>query len=134
MSMQDPIADMLTRIRNALMSKHQEVSIPSSKAKVSIVDVLKSEGYILDYKVEANEAKKNLIVSLKYEDAARNMPVIRSIKRVSKPSLRVYKTKDELPSVLNGLGVAIISTPAGMVSDKKARELGQGGEVICFVE
>lgn len=135
MSMQDPIADMLTRIRNNLMAKKLDVTMPSSNVKVAVAKVLESEGYINGLSVEEKgDGKKDLNIILKYEDEARTKPVIAKLKRVSKPGLRVYKSKEELPKVLNGLGVAVISTPSGMVSDRDARRLGVGGEVVCFVE
>lgn len=129
MSMSDPIADMLTRVRNAQAAAKTEVKMPSSKMKKSIAEVLKAEGYIKDYSA-TESAKSELTVSLKYFDGR---PVISTIKRVSKPGLRIYKSKDELPKVLNGLGIAIVSTSLGVMSDKQARASGQGGEIICFV-
>ena len=129
MSMQDPIADMLTRIRNAQAINEVEVVMPASKVKLSIAKVLKDEGYITDFH-EEGDVKKQLTIVLKYFQGS---PVIASIKRVSKPSLRVYKQKDELPKVMNGLGVAIISTSKGVISDRQARKLGEGGEVLCYV-
>lgn len=131
MSMQDTIADMLTRIRNAQSMKKPSVSMPSSKMKVSVAEVLKNEGYVTDYQVEENDGKSQLVVSLKYYEG---MPVISSIKRVSKPGLRIYKKVGELPKVLGGLGVAIVSTSKGVMTDRAARAAGVGGEVICFVE
>ena len=130
MSMTDPIADMLTRIRNAQMVEKATVSMPSSKLKVSIAEVLKDEGYIGDYAVRENDGKARLDIALKYY-AGR--PVIVRIERVSTPGLRVYKGKDELPRVLNGLGVAIVSTPKGVMTDRKARASNVGGEVLCIV-
>lgn len=130
MSMTDPIADFLTRIRNGQAARKKLVSSPSSKVKESIAAVLKDEGYIADYSVAADGNKKTLTVTLKYFEGK---PVIERIERISKPALRVYKGKDELPKVLGGLGVAIVSTPSGVVSDRKARAAGQGGEVICIV-
>jgi len=130
MSMSDPIADMLTRIRNAQMVHKLFVLIPSSKIKVSIATVLKSEGYIEDFTVLEEGNKKNIRVDLKYHAGS---PVIDLIDRVSRPGLRVYKGKDHIPTVMNGLGVAIISTPSGVMTDRKARALGVGGEVICYV-
>ena len=130
MSMTDPIADFLTRIRNGQSARKKSVKSPSSKAKEAIAGVLQDEGYILGYDVAADGNKKTITVALKYFEGK---PVIEKLERISSPSLRVYKGKDELPKVLGGLGVAIISTAAGMVSDKKARATGQGGEVICFV-
>ena len=130
MSMTDPVADMLTRIRNAQMVEKASVTMPSSKLKVSIAEVLKDEGYIGDYTVRDNDGKALLDIALKYY-AGR--PVIEKIQRVSKPGLRVYKGKDDLPRVLNGLGVAIISTPKGVMTDRKARANNVGGEVLCIV-
>ena len=130
MSMTDPIADMLTRIRNAQMVEKASVTMPSSKLKVSIAEVLKDEGYIGNYAVRENGGKAQLDIALKYY-AGR--PVIARIDRVSTPGLRVYKGKDELPRVLNGLGVAIVSTPKGVMTDRKARASNVGGEVLCVV-
>ncbi|MDK9703770.1 MAG: 30S ribosomal protein S8 [Sulfuritalea sp.] len=130
MSMTDPVADMLTRIRNAQMAEKQSVSMPSSKLKVAIAKVLKDEGYIDDFAVRENGAKPELDVALKYY-AGR--PVIERIERVSKPGLRVYKGKDDLPRVMNGLGVAIVSTPKGVMTDRRARAGNMGGEVLCIV-
>ncbi|MEW6168423.1 MAG: 30S ribosomal protein S8 [Pseudomonadota bacterium] len=130
MSMTDPIADFLTRIRNGQQARKKQIAVPSSKIKEAIAAVLKEEGYISEYSVLADGTKKTLTVSLKYFEGK---PVIERIERVSRPSLRVYKGKDELPKVLGGLGVAIVSTPGGVVSDRKARATGQGGEVLCIV-
>ena len=130
MSMSDPIADMLTRIRNAQQSEKQSVTIPASKLKVSIATVLKDEGYIDDFAVRDAEGKPQLEISLKYY-AGR--PVIEKIERVSRPGLRIYKPSREIPQVMNGLGVAIVSTSKGVMTDRKARGLGVGGEVLCFV-
>lgn len=130
MSMTDPIADMLTRIRNAQMAEKQAVAMPSSKIKVAIAKVLKDEGYIDDFAVRENSGKAELDIALKYY-AGR--PVIERIERVSKPGLRVYKGKDDLPRVMNGLGVAIVSTPKGVMTDRKARASNVGGEVLCVV-
>ncbi|AJC50437.1 30S ribosomal protein S8 [Coxiella endosymbiont of Amblyomma americanum] len=127
---QDPISDALTRIRNAQVLKRREVSMPSSKLKLSIVTVLKREGYIIDYHEKDDFPKRQLVIILKYYEGK---PVISMLKRVSKPSLRVYKGKNELPKVHNGLGIAIISTSKGVISDHQARYLGEGGEVICYV-
>ena len=129
MSMSDPIADMLTRIRNAQNVMKAEVSMPASKLKVSIANVLKEEGYISDYSV-SEEAKPTMNIALKYFGGR---PVIESLKRVSRPGLRIYKNKDELPRVLNGLGIAIVSTSKGVMTDRKARAEGHGGEIICTV-
>jgi small subunit ribosomal protein S8 len=130
MSMTDPIADMLTRIRNAQMAEKVAVSMPSSKLKVSIAKVLKDEGYIDDFAVRQNDGKAQLDIALKYY-AGR--PVIERIERVSKPGLRVYKGADDLPKVMNGLGVAIVSTPKGVMTDRRARAGNVGGEVLCIV-
>lgn len=130
MSMTDPIADFLTRIRNGQGARKKQVAAPSSKIKEAIAAVLKDEGYIADYTVLADGPKKTITLTLKYFDGK---PVIERIERISKPALRVYKGKDELPKVLGGLGVAILSTPSGVVSDRKARAAGIGGEVLCIV-
>jgi len=130
MSMQDPIADMLTRIRNAQAMGSKEVQMPASKIKIAIANVLKNEGYILDFQSETVERKSRLILNLKYYQGE---PVIRKLQRVSKPGLRIYRDKDNLPQVMNGLGIAIISTSSGVMSDRSARKRGCGGEVICYV-
>ena len=130
MSMSDPIADMLTRIRNAQGVQKNSVAMPSSNVKVAIAKVLKEEGYIEDFAVSAAGGKAELNIGLKYYD---RRPVIERLERVSRPGLRVYKGRDELPSVMNGLGVAIVSTPKGVMTDRKARATGVGGEVICYV-
>ena len=130
MSMHDPIADFLTRIRNGQQARKKQVVSPSSKVKEAIAAVLKDEGYVADYSVAADGNKKNITLTLKYFEGK---PVIERLERVSKPALRVYKGKDELPKVLGGLGVAIVSTPSGVISDRKARATGQGGEVLCIV-
>ena len=131
MSMSDPIADMLTRIRNAQAMEKTTVKMPMSKVKAAIARVLKDEGYIEDFKVAGDITKvAELEIGLKYY-AGR--PVIETIKRISKPGLRIYRGKDDLPSVMNGLGVAIVSTPQGVMTDRKARSLGMGGEVLCTV-
>ena len=129
MSLQDPVSDMLTRIRNAQNATKVSVKMPSSMLKVSIAKVLKDEGYIIDYSV-SGDAKKELSIELKY---FQGKPVIEQIKRVSRPGLRIFKSKDELPSVNGGLGIAIISTSKGMMTEKQARSSGNGGEVICTV-
>lgn len=131
MSMTDPIADMLTRIRNASMAKLQKVDIPSSNLKVNLANVLKSEGFVKNFKVIADNKQGVLRVYLKYIDEKE--PVIREIKRVSKPGSRVYVVSDKIPCVKNGMGVAILSTSKGILTDKVAREVGVGGEVICTV-
>jgi small subunit ribosomal protein S8 len=130
MSMTDPIADMLTRIRNAQMAEKVAVSMPSSKLKVAIAKVLKDEGYIDEFVVRDGDGKVQLDIALKYY-AGR--PVIERIERVSKPGLRVYKGKDDLPKVMNGLGIAIVSTPQGVMTDRRARAANTGGEVLCIV-
>lgn len=128
--MTDPIADMLTRIRNGQRAGKVSVSMPSSKLKQSIANVLKEEGYIADFSEQDEDGKPSLNVSLKYYEG---QPVIDSLKRVSRPGLRIYKAKDELPKVLGGLGVAIVSTSKGVMSDRAARAAGEGGEVLCYV-
>jgi len=130
MSFTDPIADMLTRIRNAQAVQKPSVTMPSSKLKVAIANVLKDEGYIDSFEITGESAKPVLNIALKYY-AGR--PVIERIERVSKPGLRIYKGRYEIPQVMNGLGVAIISTPQGLMTDRKARANGVGGEVICYV-
>ena len=130
MSMSDPISDMLTRIRNSLLRFKHDVRIPSSKLKVAIANILKQEGYIKDYRVEENDKRITLIIDLNY---FKGKPVIESMKRVSKPSLRSYKSVSELPKVMGGLGIAIISTAKGVMTDKSAREHGIGGQVLCYV-
>lgn len=131
MSMSDPIADMLTRIRNGQGADKVSVSMPASKFKESVANVLKEEGYVQDWHVEGEGVKKQLIVDLKYYMGA---PVIEKIKKVSRPGLRIYKNAEELPQVIGGLGIAIISTSKGVMTDRAARENGHGGEVICTVE
>ena len=131
MNITDPIADMLTRIRNANSSKHKTVDIPASKMKLSIAEILLNEGYIKSFE-EINETAQGVIrVTLKYDE--KGTRVIDGLKRISKPGLRVYAAKDELPKVLNGLGIAIISTSKGLKTDKQARELGVGGEVLAYI-
>jgi len=130
MSMSDPIADMLTRIRNAQMIGHSEVVMPSSRVKVSIAQVLKDEGYVDDFAVRERDGKSELAISLKYY-AGR--PVIERLERISKPGLRVYKGRHDIPRVMNGLGIAILSTSRGVMTDRKARDTGVGGEVLCIV-
>jgi small subunit ribosomal protein S8 len=130
MSMSDPIADMLTRIRNAQMTEKVSVSMPSSQLKVAIAKVLKDEGYIEDFRVAGEAAKPQLEIALKYY-AGR--PVIEKIERISKPGLRIYRGKEDLPRIMNGLGVAIVSTSKGVMTDRKARASGIGGEVLCVV-
>lgn len=131
MVMTDPIADMLTRIRNANQMRHEYVEIPASKAKLEILNVIKNEGYIKDIEVIEGEAQGTLKVALKYTDKKER--VIKGITRISKPGLRVYAKSSELPKVLNGLGIAIISTSNGVMTDKEARKLNVGGEVVAYV-
>ena len=130
MSMSDPIADMLIRIRNAQMVGHVEVSMPASKLKASIAKVLKDEGYIEDFAMRDSGVKKELRIGLKYYAGK---PVIERLERISKPGLRVYKGRNDIPQIMNGLGVAILSTSRGVMTDRKARATGVGGEVICIV-
>ena len=130
MSMTDPISDMLTRIRNGQKARKVAVSMPASKAKEAVAKVLLDEGYITGFATDGEGAEKQLTVELKYFEG---VPVIETIQRTSKPGLRIYRNKDELPKVLGGLGVAIVSTSAGVMSDRQAREKGIGGEVICVV-
>ena len=130
MSMQDPLSDMLTRLRNAQMSRKQSVDMPSSKLKLSVAKVLEQEGYIAGYRHDENAVKPRLQIDLKYFEGK---PVIAEIERISKPSLRRYAGKDDLPSVRGGLGVAIVSTSSGVMTDRAARAAGVGGEVLCTV-
>ena len=130
MSMSDPIADFLTRIRNGQAAGKAEVSVGSSKLKVALAGVLKDEGYIADFAVRQDGAKSTLVVALKYHQGR---PVIERLERVSRPGLRQYRSKASLPKVLGGLGVAIVSTPRGVMTDREARRSGQGGEVLCVV-
>jgi len=130
MSMTDPIADMLTRIRNGQKARKLSVTMPSSTAKAAVAKVLKDEGYVTDFSETADGPKKELTVELKYYEGK---AVIEQVKRVSKPGLRIYRSMDDLPKVLGGLGVAIVSTSAGVMSDRQAREQGIGGEVLCIV-
>jgi small subunit ribosomal protein S8 len=130
MSMTDPLADMLTRIVNAQAASKPCVSMPSSKLKIAVAEVLKSEGYIGEYRVEAHGAKADLTIDLKYFDGR---PVIEMMKRVSTPGRRIYRATDNLPKVIGGLGISIISTSRGVMSDRVARSQGQGGEVLCLV-
>ena len=132
MAMSDPIADMLTRIRNANTAKHDTVDVPSSKMKLAIADILLEEGYIKKYDLIDEGNFKTIHITLKY-GADRNVKIISGLKRISKPGLRIYAGKDELPRVLGGLGIAIISTNQGVVTDKKARELQVGGEVLAYI-
>jgi small subunit ribosomal protein S8 len=128
--MTDPIADMLTRIRNGQRAEKQSVAMPASKVKAAIAQVLKDEGYVDDFAIRELEGRPTLEISLKYYAGK---PVIEKIERVSRPGLRIYRPKDDLPKVMNGLGVAIVSTSRGVMTDRKARGLGVGGEVLCVV-
>ena len=130
MSMSDPIADMLTRIRNAQLAEKLSVTMPSSRVKASIAQVLKDEGYIEDFKVRDENGRSILEVALKYYAGE---PVIEKIERVSRPGLRIYKGRDDIPKIMNGLGIAIVSTSKGVMTDRKARATGIGGEVLCIV-
>ena len=130
MSMSDPIADMLTRIRNGQQRGKITIVMPSSKQKVAIANLLKEEGYIADATVEANNGKPELVIKLKY---FRGKPVIELLQRVSRPGLRIYRSKDELPKVWAGLGIVIVSTSKGLMTDRAARQAGQGGEIIAYV-
>ena len=132
MTMSDPIADMLTRIRNANTAKHDTVDVPSSKMKLAIADILVKEGYIKKYEIEEVDGFKNIHITLKY-GKDKNEKVISGLKRISKPGLRVYAKSEDLPKVLNGLGIAIVSTSKGIMTDKHARNQNLGGEVIAFV-
>lgn len=130
MSMTDPVADLLTRIRNGQTARKESVTLASSRLKTAILKVLKDEGYIADYQLGDDAGKPTLTIDLKYFDGR---PVIDRIERVSRPGLRIYRGKDELPKVLGGMGTVIVSTPKGVMTDKAARAIGQGGEVICIV-
>ena len=132
MTMSDPIADMLTRIRNANTAKHDTVDVPASKMKIAIADILVDEGYIAKYDLVEDGSFKTLHITLKY-GVDKNEKVISGIKRISKPGLRVYANTEDIPRVLGGLGIAVLSTNKGVVTDKEARKLGVGGEVLCFV-
>lgn len=132
MSMSDPIADMLTRIRNANTAKHDVVDVPASKMKIAIADILVNEGYIAKYDLVEEGSYKTIRITLKY-GADKNEKIISGLKRISKPGLRVYVNKEELPRVLGGLGIAILSTNQGVITDKQARKLQVGGEVLAFV-
>ena len=132
MNLTDPIADMLTRIRNGVQARHEVVEVPVSKEKVAIAKILKEEGYILNYAIEGEKvSEKKMVITLKY--GPNNEKVISGIKRISKPGLRVYAKGDALPRVLNGLGIAIISTSKGVMTDREARKIHAGGEVIAYV-
>ena len=129
MNLTDPIADMLTRIRNANAAKHSTVAVPFSNIKESIANILKNEGYIVDYEIKEEGAKKDIVVSIKYVDGE---AVIKGLKRISKPGRRVYSSVENLPKVLGGLGIAIVSTPQGVITDKECRKHNVGGEVLCY--
>jgi len=130
MSMSDPIADMLTRIRNAQSVNKEQVSIPASNLKAAIASVMQDEGYITSFSIEGESANKELIIKLKYFD---NQPVIETLDRISKPSLRHYASKDDMPSIMNGLGIVIVSTPKGVMTGQAAKAQNIGGEVLCSV-
>jgi small subunit ribosomal protein S8 len=130
MAMTDPIADFLTRIRNAVKAKHKRVDIPASKLKKELTRILKDEHYITDYTILDDTYRGTIRIILKYNNG---QSVVKGLKRISRPGLRQYKSVDALPRVINGLGVAIVSTPKGMMTDKRARQLGVGGEVICYI-
>ena len=130
MSLSDPIGDMLARLKNSQMRSHKKIELPSSKFKAKIAEVLKSEGYIIDYEVKPEQNKSKLLISLKYNSGN---PVISSIERISKPGRRIFSSAESLPKVNNGLGIAIISTSKGVVTDKEARSLNIGGEVLCHI-
>ena len=132
MSMSDPIADMLTRIRNANVAKHDKVDIPSSRIKKSIADIMTKEGYVSGYEIIEDGVKQTIRITLKY-GKDKNEKVISGLKRISKPGLRVFASVEKMPKVLNGLGTAIVSTNKGVVTDREARKLGVGGEVIAFI-
>lgn len=131
MSISDPIADMLTRIRNGIMASYDTVDIPGSRLKINVAKILKAEGFIKNYKIMADRKHGTLRVFLKYDE--KGAPVLGGLKRVSKPSGRVYTKKDRIPIILNGLGVSILSTPKGVMTDKQARKMGVGGEILCTV-
>lgn len=130
MHLTDPIADMLTRIRNANQAKHNVVAIPFSKIKESIANILRNEGYIADYELREEGNKKDIVVSLKYDN---NQAIIKGLTRISKPGRRVYSSVENLPKVLGGLGIAIVSTPKGVLTDKECRKHSVGGEVLCYI-
>lgn len=132
MAVNDPIADMLTRIRNACEARHQTTSIPASRMTRSIAEVLQQEGFINGFEEAGDELKRNLLITLKYKGKNRQ-PIICNLKRVSRPGLRVYSNRRELPRVLGGIGIAIISTSSGIMTDREARRQGVGGEVLCYV-
>ena len=129
MTMTDPIADMLTRIRNALKASHEEVDIPCSKIKINLTKILKSEGYIRNFKVVSDGGHKNIRIFLKYDEGG--TPIINGLKRISKPSCRIYRGFEDIPTVLNGYGINIVSTSKGLVTDREAKRLNVGGEIVC---
>jgi small subunit ribosomal protein S8 len=131
MSISDPIADMLTRIRNGIMASYDTVDIPGSRLKINVAKILKAEGFIKNYKIMTDRKHGTLRIFLKYDE--KGAPVLGGLKRVSKPSGRVYTKKDRIPTILNGLGVSILSTPKGVMTDKQARKMGVGGEILCTV-
>jgi len=128
--MTDPVADMLTRIRNAQAAEKKEIKLPSSRIKLSILKILEEEGYIQGYQESTEQKKRHVVITLKYFGGS---PVINTIKRISKPGLRIYKSKDNLPNVMNGLGIGIISTSKGVLSIRQAKKIGVGGELLCIV-
>lgn len=130
MSLQDPIGDMLSRIRNAQERRKRDVAMPMSRQKAAVAEILKQEGYVSEYRVEGEGSKKSLVIDLKYYEGK---PVIERLERISRPGLRRYRTCDKLPKIRNGLGIAILSTPEGVISDRTARAKGIGGELICIV-
>ena len=130
MNLTDPIADMLTRIRNANAAKHATVAVPFSRIKESIANILKNEGYIVDYEIKEGGTRKDIVVTLKFVDGGE---VVKGLRRISKPGRRVYSSVDNLPKVLGGLGIAIVSTPKGVLTDKECRKHSVGGEVLCYV-
>lgn len=130
MNLTDPIADMLTRIRNANAAKHATVAIPFSRIKESIANILKNEGYIVDYEIKEEGTKKDIVVTLKFVDGEE---VVKGLRRISKPGRRVYSSVDNLPKVLGGLGIAIVSTPKGVLTDKECRKHSVGGEILCYI-
>ena len=130
MNLTDPIADMLTRIRNANAAKHASVSIPFSRIKESIANILKNEGYIVDYEIKEEGTKKDIVVTLKFVDGEE---VVKGLRRISKPGRRVYSSVENLPKVLGGLGIAIVSTPKGVLTDKECRKHSVGGEILCYI-
>ncbi len=131
MTVSDPIADMLTRVRNAIMAKHDHVLVPASRMKLSIARILKEEGFINDYEVVRGKPHRVIKIQLKYSD--HNQPVISGLERVSKPGLRVYAPRNKIPRVLNGLGTAVISSSKGVIADREARRFKVGGEIICYI-